>query len=54
MPVSDKEEALEFMLEFHPVFKHTVVVAKVKLAGRTHARQYPLLGIYRTQSKNSF
>jgi len=26
----------------------------VKLAGRTHAGQNPLLGIYRTQSTNSF
>jgi hypothetical protein len=53
VPVGHKEKAFEFMLEFNPVFQHTVVVAKVKLAGRTHAGQNPLLGIYRTQSTNS-
>jgi hypothetical protein len=54
MPIGNEEEALKFVLELNPVFQHTVVVAEVKLAGRTHAGQNSLLGIDGTQSTNSF
>jgi hypothetical protein len=54
MPISDKEKAFELMLEFNPVFKHTMIVTKMQFAGWSHPGQHPLLGIYRTQSMNSF
>jgi hypothetical protein len=54
VPVGHKKETFEFMLELHPVLKNTVIMAKVQLSGGTHSGQYPLLGIDRTQSRNSF
>ena len=40
MPVGDKEQALEFVLQTHPVFEHAVVVAQMQCAGGAHAGKY--------------
>jgi hypothetical protein len=36
MPIGNEEETWVFILELDPVFKRTVIVAKVKPSGGTH------------------
>jgi hypothetical protein len=31
------------MLEFHPIFEHTMIMPKMQTSGGTHPRQYPML-----------
>jgi hypothetical protein len=37
MPISHEKEALELVLELHPVLKDAVVMTQMELPGGTHA-----------------
>ena len=41
MPVGNEKEALVLVLQFHPVFQHTMIMSQVQTSGRTHTRKYP-------------
>jgi hypothetical protein len=40
MPIGHEEQAGKLILKLHPVFQHTMIVAKVQQTGWAHARQY--------------
>jgi hypothetical protein len=43
VPVSDEKEAVKFLLQFYPVFQHTMVMPEVQSTCRPHAGQHPAL-----------
>ena len=49
MKVCDKEKALVFVLEFYPVAKDAVKMAKVELSSWTHSRENSLVRFFAAQ-----
>src|SRR5690348_18426785 len=38
MPIGNEKQALELMLQFHPVLEHTMVMPQMQTPGGTHPR----------------